>query len=137
MIVIPPKKIESRGDSIQMFPADQDKFKTFYRDVRACLKSTRNTCLKEGYEGEPRKCLYSRYHEWPDSAPFCRFNHFCLSRNWTGEERGRYWKSCCAIRIVANTKYCGATWMREWRRYCREGEKDRSDLSRAIMNCSE
>jgi predicted alpha/beta hydrolase len=27
--------------------------------------------------------------------------------------------------------------MREWRRYCREGEKDRSDLSRAIMNCSE
>ena len=40
MIIIPPKKIKSKGATIQMFLADQDKFKTFYRDVRAYLKST-------------------------------------------------------------------------------------------------
>jgi hypothetical protein len=86
MIIIPPKKIKSKGDTIQMFPADQDKFKTFYRDVRAYLKSTQHTCLKEGYEGDPRKCVHSGYHEWPDSVPFRRLNHFCYQRglDWRG-----------------------------------------------------
>ncbi len=63
-----------------MFLADQDKFKTFYRDVRAYLKSTQHQCIKEGYEGDPRICVHSGYHEWPDSVPFRRFNHFCYQR---------------------------------------------------------
>jgi len=86
MIIITPKKIKSKGDTIQMFLADQDKFKTFYRDVRAYLKSTQHQCIKEGYEDEPRKCVHSGYHEWPDSVPFRRFNHFCYQRelDWRG-----------------------------------------------------
>ena len=86
MIVIPPKKIKSKGDTIQMFLADQDKFKTFYRDVRAYLKSTQHTCRQEGYEDDPRKCVHSGYHEWPDSVPFRRFNHYCYQRglDWRG-----------------------------------------------------
>jgi hypothetical protein len=86
MIVIPPKKIKSKGDTIQMFLADQDKFKTFYLDVRAYLKSTQHTCLKERYEGDPRECMHSGYHEWPYSVPFRRFNHFCYQRglDWRG-----------------------------------------------------
>ena len=94
MIVIPPKKIKSKCDTIQMFLADQDKFKTFYRDVRSYLKSTQHQCIKEGYDGEPRKCVHSEYHEWPDSVPFRRFNHFFISVDWIGEERGRFLKSC-------------------------------------------
>jgi len=86
MIVIPPKKIKSKDDTIQMFLADQDKFKTFYRDVRAYLKSTQHTCRKEGYEGEPRICVHSGYHDCPDSVPFRRFNHFCYQHglDWRG-----------------------------------------------------
>ena len=86
MIVIPPKKIKSKGDTIQMFLADQDKFKTFYRDVRAYLKSTQHQCIKEGYEDDPRKCVHSGYHDWPDSVPFRRFNHICYQRglDWRG-----------------------------------------------------
>jgi hypothetical protein len=86
MIVIPPKKIKSKGDTIQMFLADPDKFKTFYRDVRAYLKSTQHQCIKEGCEGDPRICVHSGYHEWPDSVPFRRFNHFCYQRglDWRG-----------------------------------------------------
>ena len=76
MIVIPPKKIKSKGDTIQMFLAGQDKFKTFYRDVRATLKETQHACLKEGHESDPRKCVHSGYHDWPDSVPFRRFNHY-------------------------------------------------------------
>lgn len=85
MIIIPPKKIKSKGDTIQMFLADQDKFKTFYRYVRTYLKSTRHQCIKEGYEGDPT-CVHSGYHEWPDSVPFRRFNHFCYQRglDWRG-----------------------------------------------------
>jgi hypothetical protein len=60
-----------------------------------------------------------------------------IREDWIGEERGRSWKSCCGISIVANAKYYGDTRMKKWRRYCREGEKDRSDISRAIMNCLE
>ena len=86
MIVIPPKKIKSKGDTIQMFLAGQDKFKTFYRDVRATLKEPQHTCLKEGHESDPRKCVHSGYHDWPDSVPFRRFNHFCYQRglDWRG-----------------------------------------------------
>ena len=86
MIVIPPKKIKSKCDTIQMFLADQDKFKTFYRDVCAYLKSTQHQCIKEGYENDPRTCVHSGYHEWPDSVPFRRFNHFCYQRglDWRG-----------------------------------------------------
>ena len=86
MIMIPPKKIKSKGDTIQMFLADQDKFKTFYRDVRAYLKSTQHQCIKEGYEGALPKCIHSGYHDWPDSVPFRRFNHFCYQRglDWRG-----------------------------------------------------
>ena len=86
MIVIPPKKIKSKGDTIQMFLADQDKLKTFYRDVRAYLKGTQHQCIKEGYEDDPRKCVHSGYHDWPDSVPFRRFNHFCYQRglDWRG-----------------------------------------------------
>jgi hypothetical protein len=86
MIIISPKKIKSKGDTIQMFLADQDKFKTFYRDVRAYLKSTQHQCIKEEYEDEPRMCVHSGYHEWPDSVPFRRFNHFCYQRglDWRG-----------------------------------------------------
>ena len=86
MIVIPPKKIKSKGDTIQMFLAHQDKFKTFCRDVRAYLKSTQHQFIKEGYEGDPRKCVHSGYHEWPDTVPFRRFNHFCYQRglDWRG-----------------------------------------------------
>ena len=54
MIIIPHKKIKSKGDTIQIFLADQDKFNTFYRDVRAYLKSTQHQCIKEGYENDPR-----------------------------------------------------------------------------------
>jgi hypothetical protein len=32
MFIISPKKIKPKGDTIQMFLADQDKFKPFYRD---------------------------------------------------------------------------------------------------------
>lgn len=32
MIIIPPEMIKSKGDTIQLFLADQDKFETFYRD---------------------------------------------------------------------------------------------------------
>lgn len=86
MIVIPSKKIKSKDDTIQMFLADPDKYKTFYRDVRAYLKETQHKCLKEGYEGDPKKCVHSGYHEWPDSVPFRRFNHFCYQRglDWRG-----------------------------------------------------
>ena len=86
MIVIPPKKIKSKGDTIQMFLADLDKFKTFYRDVRAYLKSTQHQCIKEGYDDDPRKCVHSGYHELPDSVPFRRFNHLCYQRglDWRG-----------------------------------------------------
>ena len=86
MIIIPPKKIKSKGDTIQMFLADLDKFKTFYREVRAYLKSTQHQCIKEGYEDNPKKCVHSCYHEWPDSVPFRRFNHFCYQRglDWRG-----------------------------------------------------
>jgi hypothetical protein len=86
MIVIPPKKIKSKGDTLQMFLADQDKYKTFYRDVHAYLKSTQHTCRKEGYENAPRTCVHSGYHEWPDSVPFRRFELFCCERgvDWRG-----------------------------------------------------
>ncbi len=86
MIIIPPKKIKSKGDTIQMFLADQAKFRTFYWDVCAYLKSTQHQCIKEGYEGDPRKCVHSGYHDWPDSVPFRHFNHFCYQRrlDWRG-----------------------------------------------------
>jgi hypothetical protein len=86
MIIIPPKKIKSKGDTIQMFLADQDKFKTFYRDVCAYLKSTQDTCRKEGYGDDPWIIDHSGYHEWSDSVPFRRFNHFCYQRglDWRG-----------------------------------------------------
>jgi hypothetical protein len=86
MVVIPPKKIKSKNATIQMFLADQEKFKTFYRDVRAYLKSTQHTCHKKGYEDDPRICVHSGYHDWPDSVPFRRFNHFCYQRglDWRG-----------------------------------------------------
>lgn len=86
MIVIPPKKMKSKVDTIQMFLSDQDKYKTFYRDVRAYLKSTQHQCIKEGYEDDSRKCVHSGYHDWPDSVPFRRFNHFCYLRglDWRG-----------------------------------------------------
>ncbi len=111
-----------------MFLADQDKFKTFYRDVRAYLKSTQYTCLKEGYEGDPKICVHSGYHECPDSVLFAASIISAISADWTGEERGRYWKSCCTISIVANAKYYGGTQMRRWRRYWRESEKAKSDI---------
>jgi hypothetical protein len=86
MIIIPPKKIKSKGETIQMFLADLDKFKTFYRDVRAYLKSTQHQCIKEGYSSDEKICVHSGYHEWPDSVPFRRFNHFCYQRrlDWRG-----------------------------------------------------
>ena len=103
MIIIPPKKIKSKGDTIQMFLADQDKFKTFYRDVRAYLKSTQHQCIKEGYEGDPRKCVHSGYHEWPDSVPFRRFNHFCYQRglDWRGarEVSGNHAEGSVSLRM--------------------------------------
>ena len=86
MIVIPPKKIRSKGDTIQMLLADQDKFKTFCRDVRAFLKETQHKWMKEGHSADQKKCFHSGYHDWPDSIPFRRFNHFCYQRGleWRG-----------------------------------------------------
>ena len=105
MIIIPPKKIKSKGDTIQMFLADLDKFKTFYRDVRAYLKSTQHQCIKEGYEGDPKKCVHSGYHEWPDSVPFRRFNHFCY-------QRGLDWRGAREIlEIMLNDQYRCECWI--------------------------
>ena len=85
MIVIPPKKIKSHHDTI-MYLSDPDKFKTFYLDLREYLKSTQHQCIKERYEDDPRMCIHNGYHEWPESVPFRRFNHFCYQRglDWKG-----------------------------------------------------
>ena len=116
MIVIPPKKIKSKGDTIQMFLADLDKFKTFYRDVRAYLKSTQHQCIKEGYEDDPKKCVHSGYHEWPDSVPFRRFNYFCY-------QRGLDWRGAREIlEIMLNDQYRCECWIL-WRYTDEEAEE--------------
>jgi hypothetical protein len=82
MIVIPHKKIKSKSATIQYFLSDLDRFKTFYWDVRAYLKDTQHQCMGDG----PKKCVHAGYHDWADSVPFRRFNHFCYQRglDWRG-----------------------------------------------------
>ena len=94
MIVIPPKKIKSKDDTIQMFLADQDKFKTFYRDVRAYLKSTQHTCRKEDTRANPEYASTVGIMIVQTLFRFAASITSAISMDWIGEERGKFLKSC-------------------------------------------
>ena len=94
MIVIPPKKIKSKGDTIQMFLADQDKFKTFYRDVRAYLKSTQHIVSRKDTRMTPGYASTAGIMNGQTQSRFVASIISVISEDWIGEERGRFWKSC-------------------------------------------
>ena len=86
---------------------DPTRLKTLIMDLRSNLKSTQHLCIKEGYEDNPRKCVHSGYHEWPECVPFRRFNHFCY-------EQGLDWEGCRGMmEIMLNDRFlceCEMLW---------------------------
>jgi hypothetical protein len=54
-------------------------------------------------------CIHNGYHEWPESVPFRRFNHFCY-------QRGLDWKGARDILeiMLHSSFYCECRMLRDF-----------------------
>ena len=94
MTIIPPEKMKPTGDTSQMFPADPDKFKTFTVMFELTSKAPSIHSLRKDTNVTHENVCTADIMSGRTPSRFVASIISAISADWTGEEPGRYWKSC-------------------------------------------